>query len=265
MVPRWITAIIASLGLVGHAGPGPKVTLSFARDTTRLHYAVREQFAPGATTAREIPLVWALWETIVYVTEEASDSGHTRLLRVRVDSNQGGSGGDMGRGPYPGFKALFNDRRLWVDTTSIPDSIVNVFRGIALNGMIPLPDQPVGVGDSWSSEGPMQEAHFLGSLRNVHASTRCKVKAIRVVEGDTLVDFDIKLRVRGDLMSPRGEGPFDLDGTLDGRETFSVSRGVTESLKLAGRLEWQQTFNTPRGPTQVPVAIDQTIQRTLIP
>ncbi|HEX4561101.1 MAG TPA: hypothetical protein VH113_04645 [Gemmatimonadales bacterium] len=264
-MPRWITAIIFTVGLMDHAGPGPKVTLSFARDTTRLHYAVREQFAPGATTAREVSLVWAVWETIVYVTEEASDSGPTRLLRVRVDSNQGGSGGDMGTGPYPGFKALFNDRRQWIDTTTIPDSIVNVFRGIALNGMIPLPDQPVGVGDSWTSDGPMQITHFLGSIRNQRTSTGCKVKAIRVVGGDTLVDFDIKVRLHGDYTSPRGQGPVDLDGTLDGRETFSVSRGVTESLKLAGRLEWEQTHNTPRGPMQVPVAIDQTIQRTLIP
>lgn len=271
MWPRFIgIALVAAAAMparpsVGLRRTDPKINLRFARDTARFRYSIREQYTPGSQGTREASLVWMLWETIVYVTEETHDSSQIHQVRVRVDSNRGGSGGAVALGPFPGFTAMFNDRREWVDTTASPDSLTDVFRNVVFNAMVPLPAAPVGVGDSWTSESPHQITHFLKPLQDQRTSSRCKVKAIRVVDGDTLVDIDVSIRLRA-LFTPKGfDNPVDLRGDVKGRETFSTSRGATLHSMLEGRIEWEVSMSTPRGYVPEDFAVNQTLERTLLP
>lgn len=108
-----------------------------------------------------------------------------------------------------------------------------------IDGTASLPDQPVGLGDSWKGEGTFQLLEVGDSLGALRARITAKLKSVTVEGGDTIVILGLKLKVAGpevfyrDMSPPQSQ---QISGTLEGEERFSVTRGVSDSLNLGGTL-----------------------------
>lgn len=266
---RPVIALLAvvSLGVACGGGSGAssvpvpvtRVSLRFGRSPgVQYRYIARDQLFPGTQGVRlEGWQKWVVIEPILYVTEQADDSLDVRLVRVRIDSSRAGTGGHVSLGPFPGFIGQFNPRRERIDTLA-SDPTVELLRGLVFNGTTPLPENPLAVGESWVSEAPRQIEQFQRPALPTGVRTKGTLKRLRVVDGDTLADLTLKIHIDTELLSRQGEPVRQILGDLSGTETFSVTRGISVSLELDGRIEvYASSYQVG--------ALNETIERTLQP
>ena len=239
--------------------PVTRVSLRFGRSPgVQYRYIARDQLFPGTQGVRlEGWLKWVVIEPILYVTEQADDSLDVRLVRVRIDSSRAGTGGHVSLGPFPGFVGQFNPRRERIDTLA-SDPAVELLRGLVFNGTTPLPENPLAVGESWVSEAPRQIEQFQRPALPTGVRKKGTLKRLRVVDGDTLADLTLKIHIDTELLSRQGTPVRQIIGDLSGTETFSVTRGISVSLELDGRIEvYASSYQVG--------ALNETIERTLEP
>jgi len=99
-----------------------------------------------------------------------------------------------------------------------------------------LPDQPVGIGDSWTNDMQLPVSG-LGSPITVH--TRLTVKDISVSRGDTIVRFNVETALPAEPMRLSFAGQqftIALKGAITGEQTLSLTRGAVVSAALGGTM-----------------------------
>ena len=256
-----VVALVALSSLVLACGGGPapagapvpqgtRVRLRFARTTGRLRYEVRGGPRPAGRT--------------LFVTEAFEDSLDAHLVRVRIDSARTGESGAVSLGPYPGFKAWFDDRRNRLDTLA-SDPSVEAYRAIVFDGSIPLPDGPLAAGEVWNTGPRPQVTQFHLPDSRLRASVHGVVEGLRVVDGDTVALLGITLDVKEKLTPRLGGHDVEVHGRERGEETFSVTRGITLHLALQGSLEWSTDVMEPAGLRSVSMTVHSQSERTLLP
>ncbi|HWZ29501.1 MAG TPA: hypothetical protein VNX15_13115, partial [Gemmatimonadales bacterium] len=191
-------------------------------------------------------------QVLLYVKEILTDSSGVKILTTRVDSAlylMPGGRAPQSMGSIPDFQIRTDDRRRWLDSVGGQDTILAGLRALALGRVVPLPQDPVGMGDSWKVEFPTRISYDYEPSNVATAKAKVKVKRVDVTATDTTVLLDVSLHLDGS-QQPRPDWPtVDVSGDLNGEEVFSVHTGMTQHLKLQGRVEWSWRAMGPRGMT----------------
>jgi hypothetical protein len=112
--------------------------------------------------------------------------------------------------------------------------------GNNLKGMaFPLPDGPVGVGDSWTSENEVALAQQLGANAPIKSTTKLTVKEIQVAGPDTAVLLHVETAFPGDPITLTQLGrrvTIKLSGGLTGEQLYSLSKGAQLRAAMGGTM-----------------------------
>jgi hypothetical protein len=187
---------------------------------------------------------------VMYAKETVVDSSGVRTLTTHVDSAMfliPGGRPPQSPGSIPDFTVRADDRRQWIDSVVDADTMLAALRALALGRVVPLPQQPVGAGDSWKVEFPTRITYHQDPSNFATAKAKVKVKRVDITANDTMVVLDFSLHLEGSQPPKNAWPEVDVGGTLDGEEVFSVHTGMTQHLKMGGRVEWSWTAMGPRG------------------
>lgn len=131
--------------------------------------------------------------------------------------------------------------------TNLPGkpSLLTEQLGTSLKGMtFPLPEGPVGVGDSWTAETELPINQMASGGPPVNTTTRLTVKEIHTGGPDTTVLAALETTFPRDPIKVTQEGQvltLKLSGTLTGDYLFSVSRGAVVRSSRNGTMRINMT------------------------
>ncbi len=185
-------------------------------------------------------------------------------MQVTVDSSRAGSGGKVMPHPITGFEGWFNDRRERLDTLA-SDVFTERVRDLTFQGTIPLPQNPVGVGDSWTFGVSSKASRFRAQAVPLGFTGKATVKELRVVDRDTVAVLAIALKLHGLLSAPQLVAPAEMNGDMKGEETFSVNHGVSWRFKVDGRVEWELSVMGVTGLHPERITFGMTTERNILP
>jgi hypothetical protein len=159
--------------------------------------------------------------------------------------------------------AVFDDRQRlvrhdWSALDRLPgtlgDQIQLGFRAVA----VPLPDGPVGTGDSWTNEVELPFGEYAGGA-SIMATTRLTVQDLSVASGDTIVRLGVETALPDrPLYFSIGGQPITvrLRGAITGQQRISLTRGALIDASLVGtmRVNLKGGFFGPQG---MAIRVDQ--------
>lgn len=140
--------------------------------------------------------------------------------------------------------AVFDDRQRlvrhdWSALDRLPatlgDQIQLGFRAVA----IPLPEQPVGTGDSWTNEVELPFGEYAGGAP-IKAKSRLTVRELSVAAGDTTVRLGVETEMPDrPLYFSIGGQPITvrLTGAITGEQVLSLTRGAVVEASLVGTMK----------------------------
>jgi hypothetical protein len=110
----------------------------------------------------------------------------------------------------------------------------------------PLPDDPVGVGDSWTAENDLPLSDQLKPSAPIKSTTKLTVKEIQVAGADTAVLLAVETTFPGGPIEftqaaagggvPGATGTMRLSGTLTGEQLYSLTRGAQLRATMGGTM-----------------------------
>jgi len=130
---------------------------------------------------------------------------------------------------------------------TLGDQIQMGFRAVA----VPLPEQAVGVGDSWTNEVELPFGEYAGGAP-ITATTRLTVRDMSVTAGDTTVRLGVETALPDrPLYFSIGGQPITvrLRGAITGEQLLSLTRGTVVEASLVGtmRVNVKGGFLGPQG------------------
>jgi len=105
------------------------------------------------------------------------------------------------------------------------------------NLVFPLPADPVGIGDSWTTESELPMGQMGGSSGPAKAKTKLTVKEIHAEGADTSVLLGVETSYPTDPIAVSAEGQtqtLKLSGNLTGEQLFSVTKGAAVRSNVEG-------------------------------
>jgi hypothetical protein len=112
--------------------------------------------------------------------------------------------------------------------------------GSTVRGMVfPFPNGPVGVGDSWTEDVELPLTSLPGNPGPVRARTTVTLRELRVEGADTTAVLAVVSVMPKDPIRVRannGEATIRLTGSLEGEQSFSLTRGMPSTAAMAGEL-----------------------------
>jgi hypothetical protein len=228
----------ALLGAMALSAPGPKVVLRFhpklgalSHFRTYSHYYLGGKVTSGPRPERSLTLFGN--DSVVAV-------GGDSIVRLLEIDSTARSNGDESTGVtrlYLRTETTWTDRRAargGIRGVSSP-GVLSYLVPDVFNGTTPLPDDSVGVGDSWKAEGTYHVVEVGDTLGTLRARTQAKLKSLTVEGTDTIAVLHLKVRLDGPVWFYKEmQQTQQLLGTIEGEERFSLSRGITDSLSLSG-------------------------------
>lgn len=136
----------------------------------------------------------------------------------------------------------------------VRDQLQVGFRAAALA----LPDQPVGVGDTWTNETELPVGALAGSAP-LTVTTTVTVREITVSRGDTTVRLELETALpTRPLQFSIGGQPLTvgLKGAITGEQVLSLTRGAVVAASLGGSMHVNVTGGF-FGPQGMLVRVDQ--------
>jgi hypothetical protein len=117
--------------------------------------------------------------------------------------------------------------------------------GKNLKGMaFPLPESPVGVGDSWTAEIELPMSQMASGGSPMKAKTKLTVKEIHAGGSDTTVLTALETTFPSDPIKVEQQGQvitLKLSGTLTGEQEFSVTQGAVLRNLMSGTIQIHMT------------------------
>jgi hypothetical protein len=117
--------------------------------------------------------------------------------------------------------------------------------GTSLKGMtFPLPQEPVGVGDSWTAETELPINQMASGGPPVSTTTKLTVKEIHTDGRDTTILAALETNFPRDPIKVEQQGQvlsLKLSGTMTGEYLFSVSRGAVVRSSRSGTMRIDMT------------------------
>jgi hypothetical protein len=129
----------------------------------------------------------------------------------------------------------------------------------------PLPQAPVGVGDSWTAETELPLSQLAGGGTPIMATTRLTVKEIHADGPDTTVLVALATTFPRDpikVVQPGGVLTLKLSGSLAGDQLFSVGRGAVVKSLRTGTMRIT-TRGGALGPDEANITVKQSISLQL--
>ena len=102
-----------------------------------------------------------------------------------------------------------------------------------------LPDAPVGVGDSWTSETDLPIGAALSASAPLKSHTKLTVKQIQAGEADTSVVLAVETTFPGEPFTITQGGrkaSVRLTGTVAGEQVFSLAKSVPVHFTMGGSM-----------------------------
>src|SRR2546425_1163713 len=169
------------------------------------------------------------------------------------------------------------DRMRGLTSTIVYDDRMNVvraeFRGVAgtpspltdqmgksvKNMAFPLPTEPVGVGDSWTSETELPISQIVSTSAPLKAKSKLTVKQLQIAGADTTVVLAVETSFPTDPVTVTQQGQTStlrFSGTLTGERQFSVSKGAPLGSTMSGTMRITASGGQ-LGPAGMTMALEQ--------
>lgn len=239
----WLAPLAACRG-----ASGPKVTLRYHPPTgATYHYALEQQNStqmaggPVGLPAQQMTL------HIYYSQAVTGPAAGGIGVTVTYDSTTmvpAGMAPALDRMRGLTSKVIYDDRMHVVSATFTgiagqPSPIADQM-GKSVKGMtLPLPEAPVGVGDSWTSEAEMPIGEVLGATTPLRSRTTMTVKEIQVAGADTSILLAVQTTFPGDPFTITARGhhaTVKLTGAIAGEQLFSLGKSVPVRYSMGGRM-----------------------------
>ena len=274
------TALVLIGGCRGGAS-GPKVTLRYHPPAgAAYHYALDQHNTMRIEGGPMSALPEQSYRMRIYYTQRVK--GPTQggvAVTVTFDSTSLDAPG-MGAGAMQpaldrmrGMKSdiVYDDRMhvlsaAFTGLTGAPSPVTEQLGSSMKSMAFPLPEGPVGVGDSWVAEHELPLGQQLNASHPLKSRTKMTVKEIQIAGADTSVllgvetsfpDEPITLTQQGEGGAPQS-GTLRLSGNLSGEQLFSLSRSAQVRAMMGG------TIKMKRGTAgQPPVTMAMTQQTSL--
>src|SRR2546429_6450834 len=120
-----------------------------------------------------------------------------------------------------------------------PSPITDQMAKSVKNMAFPLPTEPVGVGDSWTSETELPISQIVSTSAPLKAKSKLTVKQLQIAGADTTVVLAVETSFPTDPVTGTQQGQTStlrFSGTLTGDRQFSVSRGAPLSSTMSGTM-----------------------------
>ena len=120
----------------------------------------------------------------------------------------------------------------------LPPQIMEQLGGHIEGMVFPLPEQPVGVGDSWTTETALPVGEIGSGTARAH--TKLTLKELNAGGPDTTILVGVETTFPGDPITVTGDGgarqTLKLTGGLAGEQLFSVTRGAAVRSSMGGNM-----------------------------
>jgi len=253
--------VLVTIGGCRGGASGPKITLRYHPPAgAAYHYALDQQNAMRIEGGPMSAMPEQTFRMRMYYTQlvKGPTQGWVAVM-VTFDSTALDAPG-MG----PGAMRPALDRMRGMRSDIVYDDRMHVLRaaftgltgaaspvteqlGSSMKSMaFPLPEGPVGVGDSWVAEHELPLGHqVLNASRPLKSRTRITVKEIQIAGADTAVllgietsfpDEPITLTQRGAGGAPQ-TGTLRLSGNLSGEQLYSLQRSAQVRAMMGGTIK----------------------------
>jgi hypothetical protein len=256
-----IATLLATIGGCRGGASGPKVTLRYHPPAgAAYHYALDQQNAMRIEGGPMGAMPEQTFRMRMYYTQLVKGPAQGGVaVTVTFDSTSLDAPG-MGPGAMRpaldrmrGMRSdiVYDDRMhvlsaAFTGLTGAPSPVTDQL-GSSMKAMaFPLPEGPVGVGDSWVAEHELplgQQA--LNASRPLKSRTRITLKEIQIAGADTSVVLGIETHFPDDpiTLTQRGEGgapqtgTLRLSGSLSGEQVYSLQRSAQVRAMMGGTIK----------------------------
>jgi hypothetical protein len=250
--------LLVGLGGCGGGASGPKVTLRYHPPAgAAYHYALDQQNSMRMEGGPMSAVPEQVFRMKLYYTQRvngpAPGGGEGVAVTVTFDSTLLDAPG-MGAGAMQpaldrmkGMKSnVVYDERMHVLSAAFTGlagapSPVTEQLGQSLKSMaFPLPEEPVGVGDSWVTEHEMPLGQQLNASQPIKSRTKLTIKEIQVVGPDTSVLFAVETSFPNEPIELSQQGQqvtMRLSGSLAGEQVYSLARSAQLRAQMGGTMK----------------------------
>jgi hypothetical protein len=251
---------LVTVGGCGGGASGPKITLRYHPPAgAAYHYALDQQNAMRIEGGPMNALPEQTFRMRMYYTQLVKGPAQGGVaVTVTFDSTSieapGMGPGAMGPAldRMRGMKSdVVYDERMHVLSAAFTGlagapSPVTEQLGSSMKGMaFPLPEGPVGVGDSWVTEHELPLGQQLNASHALKSRTKITVKEIRIASADTSVILGIETTFPDEpitLTQPGGGGApqtatLKLSGSLSGEQEYSLQRSAQVRAMMGGTIK----------------------------
>ena len=249
-----------TVGGCGGGSSGPRVTLRYHPPAgAAYHYALDQQNAMRIEGGPMSSLPEQTFRMRMYYTQLVKGPAQGGVaVTVTFDSTSieapGMGPGAMGPAldRMRGMKSdVVYDERMHVLSAAFTGlagapSPVTEQLGSSMKGMaFPLPEGPVGVGDSWVTEHELPLGQQLNASHALKARTKITVKEIRIASADTSVVLGIETTFPDEpiTLTQPGQGgaphtaTLKLSGSLSGEQEYSLHRSAQVRAMMGGTIK----------------------------
>jgi len=284
--PRSLTCVATAVAALAGCrdASGPKLTLRYHPPAgSAYHYALEQhntmRFEGGPMGAMpEQSLTMRMYYTQLVGSVAAAGTAVTVTFDSTALESPGMTPGAMqpALDKMRGMKSdIVYDDRMHVVSAAFSGvagqpSPVTEQMGKNLKGMtFPLPEGPVGVGDSWTSENEVGLGERLGTSAPIKSKTKLTVKEIRVAGADTSVLLGIETTFPGEpiTLAQQGQGAprrgtMRLSGNLTGEQLYSLSKSAQLHSAMGGTMRISVTGPPGQGEMKMAMTQQTSLQLT---
>src|SRR5437762_802859 len=253
--------VLVTIGACRGGASGAKITLRYHPPTgAAYHYSLDQQNAMRIVGGPMSALPEQTFRMRMYYTQVVKGPAQGGVaVTVTFDSTSLDAPG-MGPGAMRpaldrmrGMRSdvVYDDRMhvlsaAFTGLTGAPSPVTEQLGSSMKSMAFPLPDGPVGVGDSWVAEHELPLGRqALNASRPLKSRTKITVKEIQVAGADTSVllgiettfpDDPISLTQQGEGGAPQ-TGTLRLSGSLSGEQVYSLKRSAQVRALMGGTIK----------------------------
>jgi hypothetical protein len=246
--PPLAVAAIVGVALAGCDG-GSKVTLRYRPQAgATYHYALEQQSSLKVETGPMAQLPGQDITVRIYYTHAVTGptTGGIAVTVTYDSTSMDPSTMAPALDRMRGVKSnVVYDERMRVVSTRLagvagePSPLVEQLERSVKATAFPLPEEAVGVGDSWTAENEMPLGQALGASVPLKSRSKRTVRKIQVVGADTSVLVAVETTFPGDpvTVSQRGQtATVQLSGAITGEEIFSLAKSTVVRATAGGTM-----------------------------
>jgi hypothetical protein len=253
-------ALLAMIGGCRGGASGPKVTLRYHPPAgAAYHYALEQQNAMRIEGGPMGAMPEQTFRMRMYYTQLVTGPAHGGVaVTVTFDSTSLDGPGMSAGAMRPALDRMrgmrsdvvYDDRMhvlsaAFTGLTGAPSPVTEQLGSSMKSMTFPLPEGPVGIGDSWVAEHELPLGQALSASRSLKSRTKITVKEIQIAGADTSVVLGIETSFPNEpiTLTQPGEGgasqtgTLQLSGGLSGEQVYSLRRSAQVRAMMGGTIK----------------------------